>query len=92
MRVSTIDFLNLVFGKGYESTEFWKIVCQKCIEKYDVKFDGPDDLKPGCLLFAVLWHCQIELKFDTDIPIFKVENPFTVEDNWKRFQMRSFGY
>ena len=50
----TIDFLNLVFGKSEESTEFWKILVVDTQKKFQVKVAYPYENSAGALLHSVL--------------------------------------
>jgi hypothetical protein len=71
-----LDFLNLVFGSGEESKAFWKILCEKTKQKFQVKVAYPFESSPGALLHAVLYNCAIDAQFDINIPLFKTESPF----------------
>jgi hypothetical protein len=66
-----IDFLNLVFGKGEESGEFWKILVHDTGQNFKVKVKYPYENSPGALLHAVLYNCGIDAIFDLTIPLFK---------------------
>lgn len=68
----TIDFLNLVFGKGEESAEFWKILVHETQQNFKLKVNYPYENSPGALLHAVLYNCGIDAIFDIAIALFKV--------------------
>ena len=83
---NAIDFLNLVFGIGKETETFWKIVIQKCKNRFGHTFPYPLKVKPGCLLHAVLWHCRFVISFDLDVKLFEVDKPFDLK-NWNDFRL-----
>lgn len=60
-KMFALDYLNLVFGDGSESAEFWKIVLLKCKNYFKIQSEFPPQVKYGCLLNAVLWHCGLSL-------------------------------
>lgn len=74
-----LDYLNLVFGDGEESRQFWKIILFKSNEYFKISSHYPPPVKPGCLLNAVLWHCGITLNFDATVPLFRSASPFHEE-------------
>lgn len=84
---SAIDFLNLVFGIGTETSEFWQIVLKKVKDKFNLEFTFPLKCRPGCLLHAVLWHCKFLVSFELDIKLFEVEKPFEKSKNWIDFRL-----
>jgi hypothetical protein len=69
-RAFALDYLNLVFGSGEESEQFWKIITYKCREYFRISAAYPPQVKPGCLLNAVLWHCGICVNFNATVPLF----------------------
>ena len=75
-KLFAIDYLNLVFGLGQESAEFWKVVLVKCQKYFKIRTEFPPPVKPGCLLNAVLWHCGLSMTFEDSVPPFKSESPF----------------
>lgn len=80
-KVFALDYLNLVFGNGSESAEFWKIVLLKCKNYFKIKSEYPPPVKYGCLLNAVLWHCGLSMSFDDTVPLFKSETPFKLDSD-----------
>lgn len=65
-----LDFLNLVFGNGQESKQFWVIVLNNCKEYFKIDSEFPPKIKHGLLLHSVLWHCGLKTKFPVNIPLF----------------------
>lgn len=64
-----IDFLNLLFGNGKDSTWFWEHVVGAQIEyDFDIEANGLNmrAVPLGGLLHAVLYHCGIDLKLAVD--------------------------
>ena len=47
---------------------------QLCAQMY------PPEIKPGCLLHAVLWHCRFQVNFTLKVPLFKSQKPFKTAD------------
>lgn len=91
-----LDFLNLVFGIGLETKQFWKIISYKCKDYFKISTSFPPQVKPGCLLNAVLWHCGLSINFDYKTPLFQSEHPFGEKDevsfeiNFKTIDFPSF--
>jgi len=81
-----IDLLNLVFGKGRESSMFWKEIITPQIQfdyNYDINnFQRNDEISLGGLLHAVVYHCNLKLKFTNQIEALlgKEKEPFTKAD------------
>lgn len=50
-------------------------------------------MKPGPLLHAVLWHCNITASYPIDIPLFMAERPFSssTKINFK-ISVKTFDY
>jgi len=77
-----IDLLNLIFGKGKESTLFWKEIIAPQVQ-YDYNYDGGEfkknEISLGGLLHAVAHHCNLNLKFTNQIEaqLGKEKEPFT---------------
>lgn len=80
-KLFALDYLNLVFGVGQESAEFWKVVLLKCQKYFKIKSEFPPLVKHGCLLNAVLWHCGLSMTFEDTVPLFKSETPFKGDSN-----------
>ncbi len=67
-----IDFLNLIFGNGKESKQFWHIINKNCNSYFKITCEYPPKLKPGILLHSVLWHCGLRANFPITIPLFLI--------------------
>lgn len=72
-----LDYLNLVFGCGPETTQFWTIITQKCKKYYQLDSTFPPKVKPGMLLHSVLWHCSLTATFGLEVPLFKSDECFS---------------
>ena len=75
-----IDYLNLVFGAGEESSIFWEEILLK---KASAHFSIPEDkldksqINLHALLHSVCFHCGLSVDFSKDTHLGKTENPFT---------------
>ena len=98
-----IDLLNLVFGKGRESTLFWKETLGPQVQydyNYDAKGLQKSEISLGGLLHAVIYHCNLKLKSTNQIEKFlgKEKEPFKkadyegLEPRSKVFSMHSLDF
>ena len=86
-----IDFLNLIFGTGIENDLFWDEILDKQIFydfNYKLNSFKKTDLTLGGLLYAIIHHCNINLKFDKTIQLGKNPSPFK-KDNYMGFKVSS---
>jgi hypothetical protein len=49
-------------------------------------------VKPGCLLHAILWHCNFSVSFDLNVKLFETDKPFDLKKNWLFFRVDSKGF
>jgi len=96
---AVVDFLNLVFGVGQETDTFWnQILLPKAKEHFSSTCLERSKVNLHALLFAVVFHCSLQLNFYTEVKLAKTESPFYIEnlekicEKTKTFNMKNVEY
>lgn len=92
-----VDFMNLIFSSTVQSKVYWAdFIKPLCKKKYDIDLEikpekGFPDVCAGGLLHAVIYHCGVKLRFDTNVKLFNSERPFKLND-WEGYTVSSKVY
>lgn len=77
-----IDYLNLVFGSGEESSIFWEeILLKKAASHFSIPLEklNKSQINLQALLHSICFHCGLSINFSKQTLLGRTENPFTLK-------------